>query len=72
LESASNDPVAVYVWGDEMTVTLPGSNFKAVYHRPANPSQQLISIGSPIGTTEFKARAWWGANRRARAMGWIE
>ena len=54
----------------ELIVTMPGSSFKAVYHKPAN-QPQLVAKQSPSGTHEFRARAWWEACQRARSMGWI-
>ena len=37
---------------------MPGSSFKAVYHKPAN-QPQLVAKQIPSGTQEFRARAWW-------------
>lgn len=62
--------MVVHVWDGELIVTMPGSNFKAVYYKPAD-QPQLIAKAMPTGTQEFKARAWWEANQRARSMGWI-
>jgi hypothetical protein len=49
---------------------MPGSNFRAVYYKPTN-QPQLIAKAMPTGTHEFKARAWWEANTKARKLGWI-
>jgi hypothetical protein len=66
----NSDRLVVVVEGDEIIVYLPGSNFRAVYYKPADQPQLATKI-KPSGTHEFKARAWWLANQRARAMGWI-
>jgi hypothetical protein len=64
------DRIVIHVWGGELIVTMPGSSFRAVYHKPAN-QPQLVAKEIPTGTHEFRARAWWEACQRARSMGWI-
>jgi hypothetical protein len=64
------DRIVIHVWDGELIVTMPGSSFKAVYHKPAN-QPQLVAKQTPSGTHEFRARAWWEACHRARSMGWI-
>ena len=53
------DPIVIHVWDGELIVTMPGSSFKAVYHKPAN-QPQLVAKQSPSGTHEFRARALVG------------
>ena len=64
------DRIVIHVWDGELIVTMPGSSFKAVYHKPAN-QPQLVAKQTPSGTHEFRARAWWEACQPARSMGWI-
>jgi hypothetical protein len=40
----------------EITVTQPGSNFRAVYCKPRD-EPQLIAKGTPSGNYKFLARA---------------
>ena len=66
----SEDRLIVTVSQGEIEVILPGTNFRAVYHRsPGHP--QLLVKRPPTGTHEFKARAWWEACHMARQLGWI-
>jgi hypothetical protein len=50
--------IVIHVWGGELIVTMPGSSFRAVYHKPAN-QPQLVAKQTPSGTHEFRVRAWW-------------
>jgi hypothetical protein len=51
------DRIVIHVWDGELIVTMPGSSFKAVYHKPANQTQ-LVAKQTPSGTHEFRVRAW--------------
>ena len=69
----------VEVQGDEIVVTLPGTDYVVTYYRAAAFPQQLLTKshsgredeGASISQAEFHARAWKAANRKARALGWI-
>ena len=67
--------IVIHVWGGELIVTMPGSGFKAVYHKPAN-QPQFVAKQTPSGTHEFRARAWWeactGHDRRGGRVIWRE
>jgi hypothetical protein len=53
-----------------LIVTQPGSDFKAVYFKP--PGQPyLVARDAPIGTPDFRTRAWVAATAKARELGWI-
>ena len=62
--------IVIHSLGRRTLVTMPGSSFKAVYHKPAN-QPQLVAKQIPSGTHVFRARAGWEACRWARSMGWI-
>jgi hypothetical protein len=62
--------LAIEVRDDEIIVTQPGSEFLAIYYIPEDESR-LVARAMPIGTHEFKARAWRAANDKARELGWI-
>ena len=47
------DRIVIHV-GTRLIVTMPGSSFKAVYHKPAN-QPQLVAKQTPSGTHEFRA-----------------
>jgi hypothetical protein len=64
--------------GDEIIVTLPGTNYVATYYRAT--SRELLvkshagqeADGAPMTQAEFQARAWKLANHKARELGWIK
>jgi hypothetical protein len=67
----------VEVHGDEMIVTLPGTNYVATYYR-ATPRELLAKCnsgqeadGALMTQAEFHGRAWAAANDKARELGWI-
>jgi hypothetical protein len=33
--------------------------------------QYFVAMNTPVGTQDFKTRAWEAANERARKLGWI-
>ena len=68
--SSDHDHIVVHVWDGELIVTMPGSNFKAVYRKPVD-ELHLVAKHITSGTQEFKVRAWWEACQRARSIGWI-
>ena len=67
----------VEVRGGEIIVTLPGSNYKVVYYKSAEPgltAKARCGNTSHIATmtqAEFHAHAWKLANDKARELGWI-
>jgi hypothetical protein len=68
----------VEVDGGEIVVTVPGTSYRAVYHRPANKPWLIATSrsgrwekGTSMTTAEFYARAWKLANDKARELGWI-
>ena len=69
----------VEVRGNDIVVTLAGTNYTATYYRAAAFPQQLLSKshagredeGAPMTQTEFHARAWRAASNKARGLGWI-
>ena len=60
----------VEVRGEIIIVTEPETGFYAIYTKPKD-SPQLKAQHMPLGTNEFKARAWQAANDKARDLGWI-
>ena len=66
----------VEVQGGEIIVTLPGSNYRVVYHKaePGLIAKARSGNTSHIATmtqAEFHARAWKAANDKAHELGWI-
>jgi hypothetical protein len=69
----------VEVQGDDIVVTLPGTNYVVTYYRAAAFPQQLLTKShsgredqdAPMTQAEFHARAWKAANVKARKLGWI-
>ncbi|MGC1179516.1 MAG: hypothetical protein WA884_10975 [Methyloceanibacter sp.] len=66
------------VRGRELIITLPGTSYRAIYHKPQNSPQLLAKIfprenekRALVGQAEFLARAWKLANNKARELGWI-
>ena len=70
----------VEVQGDDIVVTLPGTDYVVTYYRAAAFPQQLLTKShsgredknTPITQAEFHARAWKAVNAMARELGWIE
>jgi hypothetical protein len=56
--------------GYDIMVTQPGSDSKAVYFKPQG-QPYLVVKDTPVGTPEFRKRAWEMANAKARELGWI-
>jgi hypothetical protein len=59
--------LTVEVSDDEIIVTQRGRDFLAIYHIPED-EPRLVAKAMPIGTHEFKARAWRAANDKARRV----
>jgi hypothetical protein len=62
----------------EIVVTLPGTSYRVVYHKPADKPWLVATSrsgrwekGTPMTQSEFHARAWKLANDKARELGWI-
>jgi hypothetical protein len=60
----------VVVDGDDIIVTQPGSDFVAVYFRPRG-QPYIVAKATPVGTQDFRTRAWQTAIAKARQLGWI-
>jgi hypothetical protein len=68
------------VQGDEIVVSLPGTDYVVTYYRAAAFPQQLLTKShsgredqsAPMTQAEFHARAWKVARDKARKLGWIE
>ena len=65
-----NIELRVAVDRDNIIITQPGSNSLAVYFRPRG-QPYLVAKDPPVGTQEFRTRAWETANAKARELGWI-
>jgi hypothetical protein len=67
--------VQVAVKDGAIIVTLPGTSFRVVYRKRADPWLLASGISddpnSPISKFAFGARAWVAANDKARELGWI-
>jgi hypothetical protein len=68
----------VVVRGDEIIVTLPGSNFRVVYHNSRREPGLIVRAQSgntshiaTITQAEFRAHAWNAATDKARKLGWV-
>jgi len=67
----SKTSLRVVVDRHDITITQPGSNSMAVYFKPGG-RPYLVAKDPPIGSREFRERAWEVANAKARELGWIE
>jgi hypothetical protein len=70
--------VLVHLMFDEIIVTLPGTVYKVVYQRIADPPGLVVKSEripddpfAPIPQAEFLARAGTAAAEKAREFGWI-
>ena len=57
----------------EITITLPGSNYLATYHKPED-SLFLLAKRTPTRKdprVALKIQSWKLANDKARELGWI-
>jgi hypothetical protein len=86
IEAKIPEPVALLLRGnlrievrdDEIVVTLPGTSYRAIYHKPADKPGLIATSrfgrwepGASMTQAEFHARAWKLANDKARELGWI-
>ena len=71
--------IVTEVAGNEIVVTLPGTNFRVIYTHMgkgqlvANSFSSAKRVGekSTITFPKFLALAWAAANAKAREMGWV-
>ena len=67
--------VQVAVKDGAIIVTLPGTSFRVVYRKEADPWLLASDVHDdpslPITKSTFRARAWVAANDKARELGWI-
>jgi hypothetical protein len=61
----------VEVHEGDIIVTLPGTYFAAIYHKPADQPQLILKSRTDTDDSELLARAWNLANDKARELGWI-
>ena len=66
----SNTNLRVIVERDNIIITQPGTRFLAVYFKPRG-QPFLVAKDAPVGTEEFRIRAWQVANEKARELGWL-
>ena len=60
----------VVVDRDDIIITQPGSDFVAVYFRPRGQSY-IVAKATPVGSQDFRTRAWQIAIAKARQLGCI-
>jgi hypothetical protein len=65
-----NTGLRVVVDRDNIIITQPGSSSLAIYFRPRG-QPFLVAKDAPVGTQEFRTRAWELATAKARELGWI-
>jgi hypothetical protein len=65
-----NTDLRVVVDRDNIIMTQPGSSSLAIYFRPRG-QPFLVAKDAPVGTQEFRTRAWELATAKARELGWI-
>jgi hypothetical protein len=68
----------IEVMHKEITVTLPGTNYIATYHKPKDSRLLLTKHQSStddqrssVKLSQFLGGAWWVASEKARELGWI-
>jgi hypothetical protein len=54
----------------DIIITQPGSDNVAVYFKPQG-RPYLVAKDTPVGTQQFRTRAWEMANAKARELGWV-
>lgn len=68
----------VEVQGDVITVTLPGTNYQALFHRSKDEprliqaNQLAVDKAAPMSHQDFEAMAWEAAHDKARELGWLD
>jgi len=68
----------IEVLHNEITGTLPGTDYTVTYHKPRN-SRILLArrpsckddLRTTVTLSEFLGSAWWAANDKAHELGWI-
>ena len=60
----------VVVDREDIIITQPGSDSLAVYFRPTGQSY-IVAKDAPVGSQEFRTRAWEAATAKARELGWL-
>jgi len=76
---AGFDPeLSVEVYGNHITVTLPGTSYSVTYFKPmgqpwlaAKDIVHTDDLRIAMTSAEFLAKAWKVANDKARELGWI-
>jgi hypothetical protein len=71
--------IVTEVAGNEIVVTLPGTNFRVIYTHMGKgqlvansfSSAKRVSEKSTITFPKFLALAWAAANAKAREIGWV-
>jgi hypothetical protein len=68
----------IEVWGDDIMVTLPGTNYWVTYFKrkncPGLLAKNIVNKDDPripMTSADFLAKAWKVANDKARELGWI-
>ena len=71
--------VVVRVAGNNIIVTLPGTNFNVTYERSSDGAALFARSfggrrdeGDKVKLPVFLASAWTAANDKARELGWIK
>ena len=65
-----NVGLRVVVDRDDIIITQPDTKSLAIYFKPRG-QPYLVAKDAPVGTQEFRTRAWEAANAKARELGWI-
>ena len=62
----------------EISVTMPGTSYAVTYYKPKNSRILLAKRQSSVNDqqasvtlSDFLGSAWWAANDKALALGWI-
>jgi hypothetical protein len=68
----------IEVQGNEIVVTMEGTNFKVIYYKPTGSPQLMAKWYSTkdkhageAKRAQFLSDAWRAANEKARELGWI-
>ena len=61
----------IEVKGNNLTVTRPGSGFRAVYHKSAGQQELTLRKRTECEDHELLLQAWEAAILKARELGWI-
>jgi hypothetical protein len=73
-----NPELSVEIYGNHITVTLPGTTYSVTYFKPrgqrwlaAKDIVHTNDLRIAMTSAEFLAKAWKVANDKARELGWI-